>query len=35
MKFFNGIGYIIPGQGYQIKMNSTQVLIYNSNEAGY
>ena len=32
---FNGIGDLLSGQGYQIKMNSTQVLLYNSNEAGY
>ena len=32
---FNGIGDLLSGQGYQIKMNSTQVLIYNSHEAGY
>ena len=32
---FNGIGDLVAGQGYQIKMNSTQVLQYNSNETGY
>ena len=32
---FNGIGDLVDGQGYQIKMNSSQVLQYNSNEAGY
>ena len=32
---FNGIGDLVAGQGYQIKMNSSQVLQYNSNEAGY
>ena len=32
---FNGIGDLDAGQGYQIKMNSSQVLQYNSNEAGY
>ena len=31
----NGIGNLEAGQGYQIKMNSSQVLQYNSNEAGY
>ena len=32
---FNGIGDLFAGQGYQIKMNSSQVLQYNSNEEGY
>jgi len=32
---FNGIGDLLSGHGYQIKMNSTQVLLYNSNESGY
>ena len=32
---FNGIGNLVAGQGYQIKMNSSQVLQYNSNETGY
>lgn len=32
---FNGIGDLVAGQGYQIKMNSSQVLQYNSNETGY
>ena len=32
---FNGIGDLLAGQGYQIKMSSSQVLQYNSNEAGY
>jgi len=32
---FNGIGDLEAGKGYQIKMNSSQVLQYNSNEAGY
>ena len=32
---FNGIGNLEAGQGYQIKMNSSQILQYNSNEEGY
>ena len=32
---FNGIGDLIPGQGYLIKMNSSQTLRYNSNQDGY
>ena len=32
---FNGIGDLEAGQGYQIKMNSYQVLQYNSNEEEY
>jgi hypothetical protein len=29
---YNGIGDLKPGQGYQIKMNSEQTLIYDANE---
>lgn len=32
---FNGIGNLVAGQGYQIKMNSNQILQYNSNQDGY
>ena len=29
---YNGIGDLEPGQGYQIKMNSEQILIYDAND---
>jgi len=29
---YNGIGNFEPGQGYQIKMNSEQILIYDAND---
>ena len=32
---FNGIGDLKPGEGYQIKMNSSQTLEFNSNLEGY
>jgi len=32
---FNGIGNLKPGEGYQIKMNSTQILEFNSNLENY
>ena len=32
---FNGIGDLKPGQGYQVKMNSNQVLQYKSNTESY
>jgi hypothetical protein len=32
---FNGIGDLKPGQGYQIKMNSPQILQYISNLENY
>ncbi len=32
---FNGVGNLEAGKGYQIKMNSSQVLQYNSNQEGY
>jgi len=32
---FNGIGDLNPGQGYQIKMNSPQILQYISNSENY
>lgn len=32
---FNGIGDIVPGQGYQAKMNSTQILTYLPNDQEY
>jgi len=32
---FNGIGNLNPGQGYQIKMNSPQILQYISNSESY
>lgn len=32
---FNGIGNMVPGQGYQVKMNSTQYLYYNANDVPY
>ena len=32
---FNGIGDLKPGEGYQVKMYSTQILEFNSNLDGY
>jgi hypothetical protein len=32
---FNGIGDLMPGQGYQVKMLSTQVLTYLANDMSY
>ena len=32
---FNGIGNLNPGEGYHIKMNSSQILEFNSNLEGY
>jgi len=32
---FNGIGNLNPGEGYLIKMNSSQILEFNSNLEGY
>lgn len=32
---FNGIADLNPGQGYQVKMNSNQILQYNSNSEAY
>lgn len=32
---FNGIGNMLPGKGYQVKMNSNQMFYYNSNEQAY
>ena len=32
---FNGIGDMIPGQGYQVKMSSNQELLYNANDIEY
>jgi len=32
---FNGIGHLKPGEGYRIKMNSTQILEFNSNLENY
>ena len=32
---FNGIGNLKPGEGYQIKMNSAQILQFNSNSEDY
>jgi len=29
---YNGIGDLKPGEGYQIKMNSEQILIYDAND---
>ena len=29
---YNGIGNLEPGKGYQIKMNSEQILIYDAND---
>ena len=32
---FNGIGDMVPGQGYQVKMESNQELLYNANDVEY
>ena len=32
---FNGIGDMVPGQGYQLKTNNADVLQYLSNDASY
>ena len=32
---FNGIGDLLPGNGYQIKMSSTNTLLYLSNYLEY
>jgi len=32
---FNGIGDMVPGQGYQLKTNDADVLQYHSNDDSY
>ena len=32
---FNGLGDLLPGNGYQIKMSSTNTLLYLSNDLEY
>ena len=32
---FNGIGDMIPGQGYQLKTNTESILLYLSNDEEY
>jgi hypothetical protein len=32
---FNGIGDMVPGQAYQLKINNADVLLYNSNDEEY
>ena len=32
---FNGIGDMVPGQGYQLKTNTVDVLEYLSNDDSY
>ena len=29
---FNGIGEMLPGKGYQLKVNNSDELLYQSNE---